>query len=263
MSALQRWCTENFLDLHPERCKILSFFHCSTTTLYIGNTLLDSIQSFKDLGVIFTSNLSWSLHVADKISKCYKVFFMLKRNVPMSASRSLKINLYKTCILSILSYASPVWSSTKTDLQKLESLNKRCIQCTGMTGDYNSTLLNLNIYPISYKLEISDLLLFHRLFHGKYDLNIFDYVTLSESRLSLRSSNYCMFVLKNLRYLQTRNFYFDRVVRLVNHLKIDARDSFCEWKRKIHLFYKSKLQTYNEKVSCTWSAKCICLYCHS
>ena len=114
LSALQRWCTENFLDLHPEKCKILSL-----SALYIGNTLLDSIQSFKDLDVIFTSNLSWSLHVAEKISKCYKVFFMLKRNVPMSSSRSLKINLYKTCILSILSYASPIWSPSKTDHQKL------------------------------------------------------------------------------------------------------------------------------------------------
>ena len=178
------------------------------------NTLIFSLfyndfQSFKDLGVIFTSNLSWSLQVADKISKCYKVFFMLKRNVPMSASRSLKINLYKTCILSILSYASPIWSPSKTDLQKLESLNKRYINWVGMTGEYNSTLLNLNIYPISYKLEINDLLLFHRFFHGKYDLNIFDYVTLSESCSSLRSSSYCIFVLKNRRYLKTRTFYFD------------------------------------------------------
>ena len=94
---------------------------------------------------------------------------MPKRNVPMSASRSLKINLYKTCILSILFYASPIWSPSKTDLQKLESLNKRCIKWIAMTGDYNSTLVNLNIYPISYKLEKSDLLLFHRLFHGKYE----------------------------------------------------------------------------------------------
>ena len=76
---------------------------------------------------------------------------MLKRNVPMSASRSLKINLYKICILSILSYASPIWSPNKTDLQKLESLNKRCIKWIGMTGDYNSTLWNLSIYPISYR----------------------------------------------------------------------------------------------------------------
>ena len=184
---------------------------------------------------------------------------MMKRNDPKSASRSLKINLYKTCFLSISFYASPIWSPSKTDLQTLESLNKRCIEWIGMTGDYNSTLLNLNIYPISYRLERSDLLLFH----GKYDLNIFDYVTLSEFCSSLRSSNYCMFVLKNRKYLKTGNFHFDRVGRLVNHLKIDARDSFCEWKRKIHLFYKSKLQTYNEKVSCTWSAKCICLYCRS
>ena len=49
----------------------------------------------------------------------------------------------------------------------------------------------------------------------------------------------------SMLFLKTRNFYFDRIVRLVNHLKIDARDSFCEWKRKIHLFYKSKLQTHS------------------
>ena len=141
--------------------------HCSITTLYIGSTFLDSIKSFKELGVIFTSNLSWSLHIAEKNSKCSKFFYMLKRNVPMGASRSLKLNLYKTCILSILSYASPIWSPSKTELQKLENLNKRRIKWIGMTGDYDSTLLNLNIYPVFYKLEISDLVLFQRLFHGK------------------------------------------------------------------------------------------------
>ena len=266
LDAVINWCGENSLDLHPDKCKVLKFFNHSSENpdLYIGDHKIDESLDVKDLGIIFSSDLSWSHHVSEKLFKCNKVYFMLKRNVPSSTPRQTKVRLYKACILSVLTYGSSIWIPNKTDLSKLEAFNRRCVRWIGLSGDYKTSLIKLGIYPLPYHIEISNLLFFHKLFQDKYDLNPFDFVDINDPSVSLRSVDIYSFKLKKRKYEKTKSFYFDRIPRLLNFMKLDVRLSFPRYKREVMKFYDTKLrQTFEENIPCTWYGKCCCTFCRS
>ena len=67
------------------------------------------MDSYKDLGVIMSKDLSWSNHVNASVNKANKVLGLLKRTVG-SKNREIFSILYRSLVRPILEYASPVWS---------------------------------------------------------------------------------------------------------------------------------------------------------
>jgi len=96
---------------------------CMSYHVSNGNEL-HPVQNLRDLGVTVSSDLSWSLHVANAVSKARsKAFWIL--SVFKTRERSVMMTLYKSLVRSILEYCCPLWNPSKiTDIQLLESVQR-------------------------------------------------------------------------------------------------------------------------------------------
>ena len=56
--------------------------------------VFEKISSYKDLGLIISSKLSWKPHIEKAVTKANKDLFMLNRNSPNVPAYN-KLNLYK------------------------------------------------------------------------------------------------------------------------------------------------------------------------
>ena len=77
-----------------------------------GNSL-EHVTSFKDLGILVSSDLGWNGHIDNVVSKCNRVNGMTKRVVEYHAPNNVAFSLYKTLTRitnSIVEDSAPVWS---------------------------------------------------------------------------------------------------------------------------------------------------------
>ena len=72
-------------------------------------SVLDHLDSIKDLGVTFDSKLKFDLHINDKVNKSYSVLGLIYRNFKYISPDTF-VMLYKTLVRSHLEYANSVWS---------------------------------------------------------------------------------------------------------------------------------------------------------
>lgn len=80
-------------------------------SLNINNQAIDRVPHTKFLGIIISSNLSWSQHITSislKISKNIGIIYRLKQKLP----KSILHLLYQTLILPYLIYCIPIWGNS-------------------------------------------------------------------------------------------------------------------------------------------------------
>lgn len=76
---------------------------------YLDSITIDSVSSYKYLGVQLTSNLTWNVHIEHIINNANRMLGYLRRNFAKAPS-SLKLLLYKILIRSKLEYAPCIWN---------------------------------------------------------------------------------------------------------------------------------------------------------
>ena len=93
--------------------------------LYIEGVPLPYVTSVKYLGVLLTSNLSWSEHVSALSSKARQLIGLLFRNFYKDAQLNTLIKLYVSNIRPHLEYCSTVWDPhLRKDIDLLERAQK-------------------------------------------------------------------------------------------------------------------------------------------
>ena len=102
-------------------------------------------------------------------------------------------------VRSIFEHCSPIWSpSTIVSINKIEAVQKKGIKwilketySKYSKREYCQKLLNLNILPLKYKMEVADLLMFYKIVYNQSCVKIpeyierVDYTTLSKTRKNL------------------------------------------------------------------------------
>ena len=73
-------------------------------TVYVAEKELTVVDSQKDLGIRFSSSLSWSHHIEKACKKALVVLFLIKRNCSSILPRVHKLNPYKSMVLPIHLY---------------------------------------------------------------------------------------------------------------------------------------------------------------
>ena len=179
LDNLTKWGVENRMSFAVKdlKCFIVTFRGTTEEQFYLSNLPLLGLTSAKDLGLTVTSNLSWSTHIESKIRKANTVFFFIKRNTSATQIR-VRLNLYKSMLLPILSFACCCFSLSRTSLKLLENFQERVLK--RVCRDYHSThkelLLKCNLLPVSMFFQLKNLLFLSKYFHELrftgVDLNI-------------------------------------------------------------------------------------------
>ena len=135
--------------------------------LCLNNSQLDLVTSFKYLGIIISSNLSWSLHIQSICSKARQIICVIYCSFYQRASPQTLFTLYRSLVLPHFTYCSSVWDHPKklfysTLLEKTQLFALR--MCShNWSSDFHSLLSSHNISPLSTRHSISKLCLVYKI----------------------------------------------------------------------------------------------------
>jgi hypothetical protein len=126
---MTEWNNTWQLNFNSDKCEVMRITHQKDFSLpdyNLSGKKLKVVNEFKDLGVIMTSNLSWSNQVASSVKKANRILGLIKRTVGSFTSTSTFTTLYKSLVRPLLEYAAPVWSPHLVkDIQALEAVQRR------------------------------------------------------------------------------------------------------------------------------------------
>ena len=218
----------------------------------------------RDLGIIFSVTLQWRPHYDNSTAKAYKILGLLHRIFKNSISYEAKKLLYISLVRSCLLYCSPLWRPHLIqDILLLEKVQRRATKVilNDYTSDYKSRLIKLQLLPLMYMYDLSDILFFIK--SAKTPNNSFDimnYVSFvrgatrsSDTKLVHRTTDNCI----------TSNSYFYRIPRLWNALpEIDLTLSINTMKTKLNTFlWNHFMHNFDPNNNCTLKFLCPCCNC--
>ena len=275
LTNLECWSRDNNLDFSSSKCKVLTITRKKSPLIYayqMNSTVLSRVEKEKDLGVCVDMNLSWNDHICIITAKGNKMLGLLKRTCPLLTNTTVRRTLYLTLVRSQISYASEVWSPhTNKLISKLESVQRRATAwiLKSKRGEYTykQRLTTLNLLPLCYEREITDLMFFFKALYGNIDLDVCSFVSFVDNGRTRLSHNPVPAI--KTPYCKSTTFqasYFNRIVKLWNYTcKILPSTSFASlssFKRNIKNIYKHCLETkFDIDMPCTWTLVPVCS-CH-
>ena len=114
IESIQNWTDSNHLSLNTKKCKCMLVSRKrgprQPLSFKLGGDVLEQVQTFKYLGVLISSSLSWSPHVEAVCIKARKLLGLVYRRFYGLVDTSCMIEIYKSLIRPHLEYAAPVWA---------------------------------------------------------------------------------------------------------------------------------------------------------
>ena len=167
LDSLTNWSHINHLLFKASKCNFIRFLSNSRTPereLYsIDGHEISKSDSHRDLGIVFSANMSWSSHYDYIVSKAYRALGLLRRSLYHTNSVMIKKITYLHIVRSCLLYCSPLWRPHQvhriTFLERVQWRASKFI-LNDYTMDYKSRLINLNLLPLMYIYELTNILFF-------------------------------------------------------------------------------------------------------
>jgi hypothetical protein len=125
-----RWCEGNQLQVNTKKTKLMEFStsaKLSVDLTAINNGLeIDLVQSSKLLGVTFSSDFKWDLHISLTLEKASRRLFSLIALRSVGVPPKTLWNVYDSLVRSILLYGCQAWCNCSQGLwDKVEKIERR------------------------------------------------------------------------------------------------------------------------------------------
>ena len=133
-NTVQDWVNCNHMSLNPSKCKFMLISRKrnrinNPPTITINSQILESVPTFKYLGLLLTSD---RLGIEGACTKAKKILGLLYRRFYHDADQDTLRQLYISIVQPHMEYAAPVWDPhLRKDQDLLESAQKfACKMCT-------------------------------------------------------------------------------------------------------------------------------------
>ena len=130
LKETKSYADTNKMKINFSKTKVMLFNPCVKKdflpSFEVEGTPVELVEHSKLLGVILSSNLSWSANTDQIVDKCNKKIWVIRRLKKLGASDEDLLDVFYKQIRSILEFAAPVWNSALTgeDISKLERVQK-------------------------------------------------------------------------------------------------------------------------------------------
>ena len=154
IDCISEWVSCNKLTLNPTKCKTMVISRKRNSVqpdaqFVLNGRPLEQVETFKYLGILLSSDLSWSAHIESICTKARKLIGLLYRRFYGNIDDHSLLELYSVLVRPHLEYAAPVWDPHLTkDTNKLESVQKFALKMCLKQWDLGyQDLLDLSQLP--------------------------------------------------------------------------------------------------------------------
>ena len=152
--ALQQWSSSSELSFNSSKSSFLRF--CTVLSPIsvdydLNGSSIPSVSHGQDLGILFSSDLSWSEHYKLICSSAYRQLSLLKRTFSTACPSHIKKLMYISFVHSRLTYCSQVWwPMLFKDIVTLERVQRRATKfiVAASSVSYHDRLITLNLLPL-------------------------------------------------------------------------------------------------------------------
>ena len=244
LQEVETWSGQWLVSFNPTKTKSMIISKKRNPTQYpdlvFMSSTLPNETVHKHLGLTIRSDLTWSSHIKELITKGMKMVNILKYLQFRLNRKSLEI-LYLSFIRPLLEYGSVVWDNCTTQesthLENVQLAAARII--TGATAGTSHNLIyqESGLDKLSARREKSKLILFFKIMNSESPQYLQDLIpapVAERNRYNVRSGS-------NLSLFRSRtnlfgSSFFPSAVRLWNYLPEDVRKSedLSEFKKKLY-----------------------------
>ena len=185
LDEVSEWANKWQLTVSIKKCCVIDLKPNRINDVFCNNTLegseLECVETVKDLGIIIDKRLKFQNHIQQLVSDAKKRAYLIYRCFESKNMKSLMLG-YKSYILPILNYASPVWSpSTVHDINLIESVQRSFTKRIPgfLNMSYRERLKNLDIPSLELRRLWNDLILCYKILNNfvsgppeKYGLSV-------------------------------------------------------------------------------------------
>lgn len=179
-NRLVHWCKNNNMSLNNSKCFKMTFSrnrNIIKSNYHIGNHIIDSVETTRDLGVVYDSKLTFIPHIDNVIKRASKMLGFVIRNAKIFRKVKTKILLYNSLVRSILEYCTVVWRPHyAVHSLRIERIQKRFLRHLAYFAQkskecisYESGLKLFRMNSLCKRRELLDALFMHKLFQHKID----------------------------------------------------------------------------------------------
>ena len=154
IDCISEWVSCNKLTLNPTKCKTMVISRKRNSVqpyaqFVLNGRPLEQVETFKYLGILLSSDLSWSAHIESICTKARKLIGLLYRRFYGNIDDHSLLELYSVLVRPHLEYAAPVWDPHLTKYtNKLESVQKFALKMCLKQWDLGyQDLLDLSQLP--------------------------------------------------------------------------------------------------------------------
>lgn len=181
LNIFAKWVSHLGLSLNLSKCHVVSFSRARCPTLssyFLNGSNLERVFSIKDLGFNYSTNLSFSPHIAIVVNKALKTLGFIIRNTKLFKSVMCLRTLYFALVRSQLEYGSVVWKPyLAKDLIRLERVQNKFLNYAAFKfniqhtpHDYSNIRQVLNIQTLTTRRDKADLDFLDALLNGSLDV---------------------------------------------------------------------------------------------
>ena len=223
LDNLTKWCDAWQLNFNATKCKVIHFGRATHSYggYYLNGILLDSVDCYKDLGILFDTGLKFHQHASEVAMKANRVLACMRRGF-INLNESVLLRLYKSMVRPILEYGNVIWGPHYIlDQRKLEGVQRRATKLVPSLRNesYIDRLTVLNLPSLLYRYRRGDLIFLFKLLNGYFELDYSNFFTLSHNTHTRGHS----FKLSKppAHHLCRVNFFGTRVINDWNNLTSD------------------------------------------
>ena len=207
----------------------------------MNGTLIDYVETQRDLGVMVDSKLNWNSQYSMVLSNAITKLGILKRTCHFTTDARQKMSFYIAIVRSLFEHCSTIWSPQhKTNLSKFASLQRRAVKWingepfVSYTDEkYSEVLRKHQLLPIKLKFIYNDLVMFFKIVNKLIPIELPDFIIFCEpgntrftrSTASIHNSNdttkFSCSIQPNCDAFKHSFFY--RTILRWNHLPLDTR----------------------------------------
>lgn len=155
-------------------------------TYKINGAAISHVNEYKYLGVVFSSNLSWSSHIGHLVSKASKRLWLLRNRLKHCTTKT-KLTAYTALVRPLLEYADVLWDPhTQVDINHIEGVQKKALRfiynAYGRHVSVTNLLRQSELQTLQSRRKLHRLKLLHGIINNLTNINFGSYMEYNTSR---------------------------------------------------------------------------------